>query len=66
MPSRFNAKFQASLRRLGKPIVTAEERRRAREMRARGMMLKDIAAVLGRVKSTVFYILLEPETEPRP
>lgn len=38
-------------------IVTDEERSRVRKLRAQGLSLEAIAAELGRVKSTIHFIL---------
>jgi IS30 family transposase len=59
MADRNNEKYRASLARAGRPVITAEERVRARELRSAGLTLKDIAAQLGRVTSTVHYMLKE-------
>ncbi len=40
-----------------RPAVTEEERAYARELRAKGWLLEDIANVMGRVKSTICNIL---------
>ena len=40
-----------------KPDVTEEEREKARELRQKGMTLEAIAQELGRVKSTVYWML---------
>ncbi len=40
-----------------KPDVTEAEREKARELRQKGMTLEAIGAELGRVKSTVYWML---------
>ena len=50
-------KFAAYLASVGKPVVTESEREKARELRAEGLYLREIAERLGRVKSTIHHML---------
>lgn len=59
MADRNNERYRASLARAGRPVVSDEERVRARELRATGMTLEAIAEAMGRVKSTIYNILKE-------
>jgi len=57
VPNRRNKKYKAYLASVGRPVVTSEERKRARRFRATGHSLRVIAAKMGRVKSTIFHML---------
>lgn len=59
MPDRNHEGYREYLKGAGRPVVTDEERLRARELRAKGMKLADIAKELGRVPSTIHNILKE-------
>lgn len=62
MPDRTHEGYREYLKGAGRPVVTDAERARARVLRAQGMKLEDIAKQLGRVKSTVHFMLKEART----
>lgn len=58
MPDRNHAGYREYLKGAGRPVVTEEEKVRARELRAQGLTLEAIGKEMGRVKSTICNILL--------
>jgi len=59
MLDRNHEGYREYLKGAGRPVVTDDERVRARELRAKGMKLREIGEVLGRVPSTIHNILKE-------
>jgi hypothetical protein len=57
MPDRNHEGFRAYLKRVGRPVVTDEERARAKKLRDKGKSIRAISKLMGRALSTVFFML---------
>lgn len=55
----------AFYRRVGRPVVTDEERAQARALRRAGWTLQQIAEQMGRVKSTIYWMVKDEHSSLR-